>query len=126
MVALRARRLVCSAIAVINFTTSPIRCAARDSVAMRSSASLACTTAASAIRLEPWTWRPISSTDAESSSVAVATDCILEEACSETLATWLDKACVVSAVRVGVVAAVSSYAAEAETVDTIEPTALSK
>ena len=64
--------------------------------------SLACTTAASAIRLESRTWRPISSTEAESCSVAVATDCILLEACSETPATWLDNVCVVSAVRVSV------------------------
>jgi len=37
MVALRARRLVCSAIAVINFTTSPISCAARDNLPIRPS-----------------------------------------------------------------------------------------
>jgi hypothetical protein len=37
MVAFSASRLVCSAIAVISLTTSPISCAARDSLPMRPS-----------------------------------------------------------------------------------------
>jgi hypothetical protein len=49
MVAFSARRLVCSAIAVISLTTSPICWAARDSLPMRSSVCWACATAASAI-----------------------------------------------------------------------------
>src|SRR3954471_17984391 len=53
------------------------------------------------MRLESRTCRPISSTEAESSSVAVATDCMLLEACSETPATWLDRLCAVSAGRGG-------------------------
>src|SRR5437868_7129947 len=48
MVAFSARRLVCSAIAVISLTTSPICCAARDNLPMRSSVFRACATAASA------------------------------------------------------------------------------
>ena len=48
---------------------------------------------------------PISSTEVESSSVAVATDCMLLEASSDAPATWLDRLWVVSAVRVSVPAA---------------------
>ena len=52
MVALSARRLVCSAIAVISLTTSPISWAARDNLPMRPSVCCACSTAASAILFE--------------------------------------------------------------------------
>ncbi len=52
MVAFSARRLVCSAIALISLTTSPICCAAFDSLPMRASVSCACVTAPSAMRLE--------------------------------------------------------------------------
>ena len=58
--------------------------------------------------LDSRTRRPISSTEVESSSVAVATDCMLLEASSEAPATWLDRLWVVSAVRVSVPAACSS------------------
>ncbi len=108
MVAFSARRLVCSAIAVISLTTSPISWAARDNLPIRPSVSCAWCTAASAIRLESRTRRPISSTEADSSSVAVATDCMLLEASSEAPATWPDRLWVVSAVRVSVPAACSS------------------
>ena len=52
IVALSASRLVCSAIAVISFTTSPMRPAACDSSLMRPSVCCACFTASLAIRLE--------------------------------------------------------------------------
>jgi hypothetical protein len=87
MVAFSAKRLVCSAIAVISLTTSPISCAARDSLPMRLSVCSAWRTAASAIWLDSLTRRPISSTEADSSSVADATDCMLLEASSEAPAT---------------------------------------
>ena len=51
---------------------------------------------------------------------------MLLEASSEAPATWLDRLCVVSAVRVSVPAAVSSWTAEAETLETMAPTAVSK
>ena len=69
------------------------------------------------------TRRPISSTEADSSSVADATDCMLLEASSEAPATWLDRLWVVSAVRVSVPAAASSCTADAETLATMAPTA---
>src|SRR5581483_339968 len=51
---------------------------------------------------------------------------MLLEAVSDEPATWLDNPSVVSAVRVSVPAACSRCTAEAETLDTIEPTAVSK
>jgi hypothetical protein len=48
MVALSASRLVCSAIDVISFTTSPIRSPAADNSAIRSSVASACLTASAA------------------------------------------------------------------------------
>ena len=55
MVALSARRLVCSAIDVISFTTSPIRSPAADNSVIRSSVALACLTASAATPFEFWT-----------------------------------------------------------------------
>jgi hypothetical protein len=81
-------------------TTSPISCAARDSLPIRPSVCCAWSTAASPIRLDSRTRLPISSTEVESSSVAAATDCMLLDASSDAPATWLDRLCVVSAVRV--------------------------
>ena len=52
IVALSASRLVCSAIAVMSLTTSPMRPAACDSSAMRPSVFSACLTASLAIRVE--------------------------------------------------------------------------
>src|SRR6266566_4928106 len=95
MVALSARRLVCSAIAVISLTTSPISCAARDSFPMRSSVASAWATAASAMRLDSLTWRPIWPTEVDSSSVAVATESMLPEVSSDAPATLLDRPWVV-------------------------------
>ena len=98
MVAFSASKLVCSAIAVISLTTSPMSCAARDSSPIRSSVKLACFTALAAMRLDSCTCRPISSTDIESSSVAAATDCMLDDASSDAPATCVERLCVVSAV----------------------------
>ncbi len=70
MVALSASRLVCSAIAVISFTTSPMRPAACDSSVMRASVFSACFTASPAMRLDSCTCRLISVTEAVISSVA--------------------------------------------------------
>ncbi len=78
------------------------------------------------MRLDSRTWRPISPIEADNSSVAEATDWMLVEASSEAPATWLDRPCVVSAVRVKMPAACSSCPAEDETLETIEPTAVSK
>jgi hypothetical protein len=74
IVALRARRLVCSAMAVMSFTTSPMRCAACDRSAIRVSVSSAWPTAAVAIALASWTWRANSVTEAAISAAALATD----------------------------------------------------
>ena len=78
------------------------------------------------MRLDSRTRRPISSTDCDSSSVAAATACILVDASSDVPATWPDRPSVISAVRVSVPAADSSCTAEAETFDTMAPTAASK
>ena len=103
-----------------------MRWATRDSSVMRTSVCSACRTALSAIREDASTWRPISLTDSDSSSVAVATDCMFDDASSEAPATWPDRLSVVSAVRVSVSAAVSSCSAEAATLETMPPTAPSK
>jgi hypothetical protein len=55
-------------------------------------------TASPAILVDWVTWRPISATDEESSSVAVATVCTLAEACSAAAATVVAWALVSSAV----------------------------
>ena len=55
IVALSASRLVCSAIAVISLTTSPMRLAAADSSVMRASVFSACVTASAAILLDSCT-----------------------------------------------------------------------
>jgi hypothetical protein len=52
MVAFNASKLVCSAIAVISFTTLAICSAARDSFAIRSSVRSAWETADAAMRLD--------------------------------------------------------------------------
>ena len=87
IVALSASRLVCSAIAVMSFTTSPMRPAACDSSLMRASVFFACCTASPAMRADSWTWRLISVTDEVISSAAEATDWTLVEASSEAAAT---------------------------------------
>ncbi len=58
--------------------------------------------------------------------MALATDCTLEEASSDAPATVADRFWVVSAVRVNVPAADSSWVADVETLPTMTPTALSK
>ena len=106
MVALSASRLVCSAIAVISLTTSPISCAARDNLPMRAVGLLA--PAARRLPRSGWIRAPACRSRRPrptSSSVADATDCMLLEASSEAPATWLDRLWVVSAVRVSVPAA---------------------
>ena len=70
MVALSASRLVCSAIAVISLTTSPMRLAASDNSPMRASVASACRTASPAILRDSSTCRLISRTDALSCSLA--------------------------------------------------------
>ena len=83
IVAFSARRLVCAAIAVMSLITSPIREAACDNWAIRASVRSACFTAPMAILLDSCTWPAISLTEALISSVAVATDATLLEACLE-------------------------------------------
>ena len=69
------------------------------------------------------TWRPISATDATSSSVADATDWTLTEASSDAAATAVESCWVVAAVEVSLPAEASSCAEAADTVWTISPTA---
>src|SRR6185369_2571812 len=81
IVALSARRLVCSAIAWIRLSTPSMRwvAAARPSI---SATDLSVRWPACSTTLADWrTWRPISSTEAESSSAALATAETLLEAC---------------------------------------------
>ena len=112
MVAFSASRLVCPAMLEISPTTSPIRdtdaLSSRTSVPVRSP-SLTATRASSA---EPSTCRPISSTDAPSSSAAAA-----------TVTDW---PAVSEAVAVRVRAVACSSVAEDDTIPTIPPTAASK
>ena len=126
IVALSASRLVCSAIAVISLTTSPMRLAACDSAVMRASVFSACATASDAILLNSLTWRAISPTDEVISSVALATDCTLDDASSDAAATMPDSCCADSAVRLSEPAAVSSCDAAVVTVPTIPPMRCSK
>ena len=63
-----------NAIAVMSLTTSPIRPAACDSSLMRASVCCACSTAAVAIRLDSWTSRAVSLSDADRTPDADATD----------------------------------------------------
>ena len=107
MVALRASRLVCSAIAVMSLMTLPIRPAAFDNSPMRASVFSACFTACWAMLLDSCTCRLISPTDEVISSVAEATDWTLEDASSEAAATMPESCWVVSAVLVSVLAAAS-------------------
>src|SRR5260221_408134 len=79
-----------------------------ENLPRRPSVGCAWSTGLSRFLLESRARLPISSTDADNSSVADATDCMLLEASSEAPATWLDRLCVVSAVRVSVPAAASS------------------
>ena len=125
MVALSARRFVCSAIAVMILTASPMRVEALESSLMRLSVCSAWCTASSAILLDCSAWRAISVTETASCSDADATDCTLEEASSEALATMPDNCWVVSAVCVREFAAASRLVAADDTVRTISPTAIS-
>ena len=83
MVALSARRLVCSAMSVIRRTTSPMRLAASLSSCTATLVRSASPTAFSAMAFDCATWRSISITDAASSSVAEAMSRTLAEASAE-------------------------------------------
>src|SRR5207237_858567 len=108
MVALSASRLVWPAMVLISSTTSPIRVAAFDSSLTRSVVPRAWPTASLAIRADSCTWRLISLTEDDSSSVADATDCTFVEASSEAAATVVASSCERSAVEVRVPAETSS------------------
>ena len=126
MVALSASRLVCPAMSAISVTTSPMRTAASASAPMRRSVRSACATACSASLRASCTCRLISPTAAAISSVAEATDCTLEDACSDAPATLPASCWVVSALRVSTAAAVSSSVEAEDTVLTILPMLPSK
>ena len=82
IVALSASRLVCSAIAWIRLSTPSMRWVAAASPSI-SATDLSVRWPACSTALADWrTWRPISSTEAESSSAALATAETLLEACS--------------------------------------------
>ena len=83
-------------------------------------------TASLAIRADSCTWRLISLTDDDISSVADATDCTLVEASSDAAATMVVSSCARSAVAVSVPAEASSSVEADDTVSTISPTAPSK
>ena len=100
MVALSASRLVCSAIEVISFTTSPIRAPASDNSLMRWSVAAACLTASAAIPFDSWTRRVISAIELESSSEAVAAVRTCSEAVSDAPADLPESPAVVRAVSV--------------------------
>ena len=103
-----------------------MRPAAFDSSLMRASVFCACSTASPAMRLESCTWRLISRTDADSSSVAPATDSTLDCASCEADATVVDSCWVDSAIRVMPCADASSSVEADDTVPTISPIAASK
>jgi hypothetical protein len=126
MVALSASRLVWPAMVLMSSTTSPMRAAAFDSSLTRSLVTRAWSTASPAIRADSCTWRLISLTEDDSSSVAEATDCTLVEASSEAAATLVVTSCARSAVDVSVPAEASSSVEADDTVSTISPTAASK
>ena len=100
-----------------------MRLAAFDNSLTRSLVVRAWSTASFAIRADSCTWRLISLTDDDSSSVADATDCTLVEASSEAAATAVVSSCDRSAVAVSVVADASSSVEAEDTVSTISPTA---
>src|SRR6201999_626552 len=105
---------------------SPMRPAALDNSLTRSLVLRAWPTASLAIRADSWTWRPISLTEEDNSSVAEATDWTLVEASSDAAATvvasWLER----SAVDDSVPADDSSWDEAADTVLTISPIIVSK
>ena len=109
MVALSASKLVWPAMVLISSTTSPMRLAAFDNSLTRSLVTRAWPTASVAIRADSWTWRLISLTDDDSSSVADATDCTLVEASSEAAATAVVSDCERWAVAESVPAEASSW-----------------
>ena len=121
MVAFSASRLVCPAMVLISSTTSPMRLAAFDNSLTRSLVTRAWPTASLAIRADSCTWRLISLTEEDSSSVAEATDCTLVEASSEAAATAVVSCCERSAVDDSVPAEASSWVEAEDTVWTISP-----
>ena len=121
MVALSASRLVWPAMVLISSTTSPMRLAAFDNSLTRSLVTRAWPTASVAIRADSCTWRLISLTEDDSSSVADATDCTLVEASSEAAATAVVSSCERSAVADSVPAEASSWVEADDTVWTISP-----
>ncbi len=90
MVALSASKLVCSAMSVINATTSPILLAASASPRTLTLVCSAWRTALEAICDDWLTWREISEMELDSSSAADATVWTLADACSEAAATAAD------------------------------------
>ncbi len=100
-----------------------MRLAAFDSSLTRSLVMRAWSTAPLAMRADSCTWRLISFTEDDSSSVAEATDCTLVEASSDAAATTVVSSCARSAVAVSVEAEASSSVDAEDTVSTISPTA---
>ena len=126
IVALSARRLVCSAMAEMRLTTSPTRSAASASCDILRSVSSACSTAACATSLDVRDCRLISPDDVEISSVAPLTTLTLADACSAADATVLASCLVPSAALVKVAAEASIWDDVAETELTISPIVFSK
>ena len=121
MVALSASRLVWPAMVLISSTTSPMLLAAFESSLTRSLVTRAWPTASVAIRADSCTWRLISVTEDESSSVADATDCTLVVASSEAAATADVSVCDRWAFADSVPAEASSWVEADDTVWTISP-----
>src|SRR3546814_3436595 len=95
MWALRASRLVCSAMSWIRLTTLPIFCAEEARPSTCTLVVRAVSLAWPAMMLELDSRRPISSIEADSSSAAAATVWTPAEACSEAAAAAFDR-CAVS------------------------------
>ena len=93
-----------------------MRLAAFDNSLTRSLVMRAWPTASVAMRADSCTWRPISLTDDDISSVADATDCTLVEASSEAAATAVVSCCERSAVADSVPAEASSWVEADDTV----------
>ncbi|GJE68607.1 hypothetical protein CHKEEEPN_0123 [Methylorubrum podarium] len=123
IVALSASRLVCPAIVAIIATTSPIRAAESERSRTRVAVCPASSTAACASVAEPSTCRPISCTEAPSSSAAAATVATFEAASPADAATVLDCPAVRVALAVMAPAVAWSSVAAAVTPPTMPPTA---
>ncbi len=115
MVALSASRLVWLAIDEIRPTTSPMRDTASLSSRMCPAVPAASSTALRASAAEPETWRPISWTEAPSSSAAAATVPTFSAVWPATAATEVERAAASVAPSVMIAAVAWSSVAEAAT-----------